>query len=145
MRCWVQCNVYRRHFNSQTQRSSRYDWYPHVPGLWKFAISVRAVHDAVNEKRDAVLALSSTGYPNAAGLVAYAHASLFSLALSTLETALKRGYVQNIPGLTDKTLRWYPPRSVATAKGHLDQTHKNLRSTSATFPVNPTRPTNEHR
>ena len=34
-----------------------------------------------------------------------------------------------MPGLTKKTLAKYPPRSVATIKGHLDQTRKNQRST----------------
>jgi hypothetical protein len=77
------------------------------------------------------MALSTIGYPNAAELVAYAHATLFSPALSTLEKALQKGYVRNFPGLTAKTLRRHPPRSVATAKGHLDQVRKNLRSTKA--------------
>ena len=55
-----------------------------------------------------------------ADLVAYAHASLFSPALSTLNTALRIFFV-NIPGLTEKTLAKYPPASVPMHKGHLDQ------------------------
>jgi hypothetical protein len=51
----------------------------------------------------------------------YSHATLFSPAISTLEQALTRGYIRNFPGLTAKTLQRHPPRSVATAKGHLDQ------------------------
>jgi hypothetical protein len=69
-----------------------------------------------------------------AELVAYSHATLFSPALSTLEHALKKGYVRNFPGLTAKTLRRHPPQSVATAKGHLDQTRKKLRSTKPRVP-----------
>jgi hypothetical protein len=62
-------------------------------------------------------------------LVAYSHATLFSPALSTLEKALQCGYVRNFPGLSVKTLQRHPPRSVATAKGHLDQVRQGLRST----------------
>ena len=64
-----------------------------------------------------------------AELVAFAHAALFSPALSTLTTALKRGFLPNFMGLTAKSLRKYPPHSVAMVKGHLDQARKNQRST----------------
>ena len=49
---------------------------------------------------------------------------LFSPALSILEQTLLNGYLVNFPGLTLATLH-----SVATIKGHLDQTRQNLRST----------------
>ena len=64
-----------------------------------------------------------------AELVAFAHATLFSPALSTLDTALRRGFLPQFMGLTAKSLRKYPPQSVAMVKGHLDQTRKNQRST----------------
>jgi hypothetical protein len=41
----------------------------------------------------------------AANLVAFAHATLFSPALSTLEKALDKGYLINFPGLTPQNLR----------------------------------------
>jgi hypothetical protein len=70
------------------------------------------------------------GSVSPAELVAFAHATLFSPALSTLYAALKAGFLTNFPGLTTATLRKYPPRSVAMMiKGHLDQTHKNQQST----------------
>ena len=100
------------------------------PGLWHFAIP--AHQSTPTSRPDHYTALSAIGYPNASELVAYAHAAMFSPALSTLEQALQKGYIRNIPGLTAQTLRRHPPRSVATAKGHLDQTRKNLRSTKAT-------------
>jgi hypothetical protein len=56
-----------------------------------------------------------------AELVAFAHAALFSPALSTLAIALKKGFVHNFPGLTEKTLAKHPPRSFAMVKGHMDQ------------------------
>ena len=105
------------------------------PGLWQFIIPVSPTATTTIEPDAA--ALTTIGYPQAAELVAYSHAALFSPALSTLEKALQRGYVRNIPGLTAKTLRRHPPRSVATAKGHLDQTRKNARSTKVK-PVVPT-------
>ena len=70
-----------------------------------------------------------------AELVTFAHASLFSPALSTLQKALERGYLPNFMGLTTKSLRQHPPQSVAMVKGHLDQTRKNLRSTKQMPPV----------
>ena len=60
-----------------------------------------------------------------ADLVAFAHASLFSPALSTLKLALERGYLPNFMGLTAKELSAHPPTSVAMVKGHMDQDRKN--------------------
>ena len=74
-------------------------------------------------------ALAAQHSATPAELVAFAHASLFSPALSTLSTALTNGYVKDFPGLTAKLLRKHPPRSVAMVKGHLDQSRKNLRWT----------------
>ena len=106
------------------------------PGLWKFVIPVpsTASPNFTQPPTHEAVALSTIGYPNAAELVAYAHAAMFSPALSTLEKALQQGYVRNLPGLTTKTLRRHPPQSVDTAKGHLDQTRKNLRSTKSGKP-----------
>lgn len=64
-----------------------------------------------------------------AQLIAFAHASLFSPSISTLQRALDLGYINEIPGLTSKNLRKYPPISIATVKGHLDQVRKNQRPT----------------
>ena len=67
-------------------------------------------------------------------LVAFAHATLFPPALSTLKQALDRGYLPNFVGLTAKALTKHPPHSVAMIKGHLDQARKNQRSTKQTKP-----------
>jgi hypothetical protein len=61
--------------------------------------------------------------------VAFAHATLWSPALSTLQQALDSGILTTFPGLTSETLRKCPPNSAATYKGHLDQSRKNQRST----------------
>ena len=62
----------------------------------------------------------------------------FSPALSTLSTALTKGYLTNFPGLSLQLLRKHPPHSVAMVKGHLDQTRKNQRSTQAPAEPSPT-------
>jgi hypothetical protein len=74
-------------------------------------------------------AAAAIGDPTSAELVAFAHATLFSPTLSTLDKALQKGYLTNFPGLTTKALRSHPPRSAPMVKGHLDQSCKNQRST----------------
>jgi len=65
----------------------------------------------------------------ASELVAFAHGSFFSPAISTLQQALIKNYINHIPGLTATMLHNHPPQSVATIKGHLDQSQKNQHST----------------
>ena len=76
---------------------------------------------------------AAVGSATAAELVSFAHASLFSPAISTLATALSKGYIPNFPGLSSRTLRNHPPRSSAMIKGHLDQSRKNQRSTNTSL------------
>jgi hypothetical protein len=76
-------------------------------------------------------------YPHSAcpaDLVAFAHASLFSPVTSTLMQALKKNFI-TIPGLNSKTLAKYPPVSVATHKGHLDQSRQHQQSTRDKTPA----------
>jgi len=82
--------------------------------------------------------LTAVGSATPQALVTFSHAALFSPALSTLTTALAKGFLPPMPGLTLATLRKYPPNSVATIKGHLDQLRKNLRSTkTVNLPTTP--------
>jgi hypothetical protein len=73
--------------------------------------------------------LTAVGSVTPQALVASSHAALFSPSLSTLVTALTKVFLPPMTGLALATLRKYPPKSVATIKGHLDQICKNLRST----------------
>jgi Reverse transcriptase (RNA-dependent DNA polymerase) len=79
------------------------------------------------------LALTATSTPIAhstpADLVAFAHAALFSPAVSTLTVALQKRFLPPFPGLTLATLRKYPPPLEATTMGHLDNRRKNIQST----------------
>jgi hypothetical protein len=49
-----------------------------------------------------------------------------------LKTAVEKGFLPNIPGLTKAALQKYLPHTVATAKGHLDQSRKNKHSAKTT-------------
>ncbi|GAX09321.1 hypothetical protein FisN_6Lu323 [Fistulifera solaris] len=80
--------------------------------------------DFLSESANASVAITTP-----ASLVAFAHAALFSPALSTLNVALQRDLLPHFPGLSCDALCQHPPLSVATAKGHMDQIRKNLRST----------------
>jgi Reverse transcriptase (RNA-dependent DNA polymerase) len=92
-------------------------------GLWH--LQLPPMHHTAN---------SAIGAARPAELVAFAHAALFSPALSTLDTALTKGYITNVPGLTAALLRKYPPQSAPMIKGHLDQVRQNSQSTK---PVSP--------
>jgi hypothetical protein len=75
---------------------------------------------------------SAIGSATPAELVPFAHATLFSPALSALASALAIGCLTDFPGLATKLLLKHPPHSAAMIKGHLDQTRKNQRSTKPT-------------
>lgn len=63
-----------------------------------------------------------------AELVRFYHAAVGSPAVSTLLSALHKGFI-NIPGLTAKAVRRNIPHTIATSKGHLDQTRQGQHST----------------
>jgi hypothetical protein len=75
------------------------------------------------------------GAPTVSDLVTFAHATLFSPSLSTLEEALLRNYLINFPGLNVNNLRRHPPTMIPMTKGHLAQTRKNQRSTKPKLPT----------
>jgi hypothetical protein len=100
-------------------------------GLWHFAMPTPA---PTSPPVPCAHAMSAIGSATPAELVAFAHAALFSPALSTLAIALQKGFVQNFPGLTVPALKKYPPRSFAMVKGHLDQARKNQKSTTKNLP-----------
>jgi hypothetical protein len=65
---------------------------------------------------------------NTADHLAFLHAALFSPVTSTLH-AIQAGHLTTWPGLTISNVKRFLPKSVATYKGHLDQSRKNQRST----------------
>ena len=116
-------------------------------GLWHLGLLANTASHSTSETTSAPISQSPPPVQHSyaalnsatpAELVAFAHASLFSPALSTLQQALQRGYLPNFMGLTAQALNKYPPQSVAMVKGHLDQTRKNQLSTRRTRPPTPT-------
>jgi hypothetical protein len=61
--------------------------------------------------------------------ILFLHAALFQPHFGNLAPCHFRGHFITWPGLTTANVRRYLPKSEATAKGHLDQQRKNLRST----------------
>ena len=57
-------------------------------------------------------------------LVAFAHAALFSPAITTLKKAIDMNFLHDFPGLTSESIGKYPPSSIAMIKGHLDQSRQ---------------------
>jgi hypothetical protein len=52
---------------------------------------------------------AAVGSATPAQIVAFAHAALFSPALSTLISAIKKGFLINFPGLPERPVRKHPP------------------------------------
>jgi hypothetical protein len=61
--------------------------------------------------------------------VAFSHEAFGSPAVSTFHNAVSKGYLGNYPRLTAQMISANRPNTVATAKGHLDQTRKGMWST----------------
>ena len=80
------------------------------------------------------LACNVTLPETASNLVAFQLLCLFSPALTTVDHALKAGILPSFPGLTEKTLRKHGSTSLATQKGHMDQSRANQESTRVPLP-----------
>ena len=64
----------------------------------------------------------------------YLHTSKFSPVPATWIKAIQKGFFTSWPSLTAKAFGKYLPKSIATNKGHLDQTRKNVLSTQPEEP-----------
>jgi hypothetical protein len=73
-------------------------------------------------------------------LIDFLHRTCFSPPISTWVQAIENNCFTTWPGLSADAVRKFLPKSLATAKGHLKSTPKNLRSTSK---IRPTINTNE--
>ena len=63
-----------------------------------------------------------------AQIAAFYHAAMGSPSLTTLKRAVSHNYI-SLPGLSTTLLTKYPPNTIPTAKGHLDNHKHGLRST----------------
>jgi len=85
-----------------------------ITKLWELDIQPAAM-PTTHKANDAM------GSTTPAELVAFAHAALFSPALSTLAKALRRGHLPEFASLTLQRLHQHPPQSIAMMQGHMDQ------------------------
>lgn len=97
--------------------------------LWMIDISRPIVNDTI-ATASAAAAMTHGGGDSSAATVAFLHAALGSPATSTLIAAIEKGFVA-LPTLTAESVRRNRPTSLATAKGHLDQTRQGQRSTNS--------------
>ena len=68
-------------------------------------------------------------------LIDFLHRACFSPPIATWTQAIEKNFFATWPGLTADLVRKFLPKSLATAKGHLKATPKNLRSTSQISPT----------
>jgi hypothetical protein len=86
-----------------------------------------------------------------ADMIAFLHKAMFSpTTTTTLLQAVKNGHLATWPGMITENINKHLPKSIATALGHLDQQHKNTRSTKPKTPTttptpkSDTQPTSEN-
>jgi len=106
-------------------------WLVDTSGGDSNATSANRYHLIANNTRTiAAAAMQHGGGDSTADTVAFLHAAMGSPPLSTFITAIEKGYV-DLPAISITAVKRYKPRSLATAKGHLDQTRQGQRSTDS--------------
>jgi len=95
--------------------------------LWNLDIQPPNAGTCTNAASGTTKPVRGTAKP--AKLITFAHATMFSPAVSTLAEALRHGYLPEFAGLTLECLQKYPLQSIPMMKGHMDQERKNLQST----------------
>jgi hypothetical protein len=92
-------------------------------GLWR--INLRKDNQQLQQPvENNVYELRNTG-----ALVHYLHKALFSPTKSALLQAVKKGHLVTWPGLTEEAINKHLRLTPATAMGHMNQRHHNIRST----------------
>jgi hypothetical protein len=93
-------------------------------GLWH--IKLKQTHNHIPDPiSNNVYELCNTG-----ALVHYLHKALFSPTKSAMLQAVKDGHLITWPGLTEDSINKHLKLTPATAMGHINQRHQNIRSTS---------------
>jgi hypothetical protein len=104
-----------------------------INGLWTVDLSNNTKSLARNPPTAIPLRLplvnSAQNMKTLPDLVHYFHRACFSPVIKTWTQAIDAGFFTTWPGLTSALVRKHLPKSVATAKGHLRQDRKNVRST----------------
>jgi hypothetical protein len=96
-------------------------------GLWRFPMQTPRTPTKAPFNQQCANALQiQTGIRR---MIKFLHATAFSPVKSTWIAAIKRGYFATWPGLTTATVNKHYPQTIATSKGHMDQSRQNTRST----------------
>jgi hypothetical protein len=98
-------------------------------GLWR--INLRHEH----QQRSAGVANNFYELRNTGALVNYFHKAMFSPTKYALLQAFKIGHLITWPGLTEHAINKHLKLTPATAMGHMNQRHQNIRSTSNVTPT----------
>lgn len=93
------------------------------PGLWKTQTN-QPISPAWQANATYTTQLKSNA-------IKFLHAACFSPVTETWTKAIDHGFFKSIPLLNSKEIRRLLPKSIATAKGHLNQLRKNVQSTSS--------------
>ena len=95
-------------------------WDLHIP-----ATNCAASTPGTNHQANAIIRKDKTKTE----LAQYLHAAAGYPVISTFSQAIKKGNFLSWPGIESLSFQKHLPKSMATAKGHLDQERKNLQST----------------
>jgi hypothetical protein len=95
-------------------------------GLWR--INLKQTNNHITD----IIANNVYELGNTGALFHYLHKALFSQTKSALLQAVKDGHLITWPGLTEDDINKHLKLTPATAMGHMNQRHQNIRSTSKT-------------
>jgi hypothetical protein len=100
-------------------------------GMWLADITPTGVINPYPAQHPTYQNVANSAYEqtNKTQLIHFLHRTCFSPVLSTWIQAIDKGFFTTWPGLTAEAVRKFLPKSLATAKGHLKASPKNLRST----------------
>ena len=102
----------------------------HVNGLWTVDLSAPSSIRPLDASSISFPLVNSVHtMKTLPDLVIYFHRACFSPVIKTWTQAIDAGFFTTWPGLTSALVRKHLPKSLATAKGHLRQDRKNVRST----------------
>ena len=105
-------------------------------GLWDIELpikskkNVRQTGPAPTQTLNALIQVNK----NKSDLASYLHACLFSPCPATLQKAVRKNFLLTWPGIETINFDKYVGDNIATAKGHMSQERKNLRSTKQPVP-----------
>jgi hypothetical protein len=87
------------------------------------------INDNVTTPQNTAVSHSLYDCNNTQQLTCFYHACLFLPVISTLTTAINKGYLKGFPGVTAQRVCWHIQINDVTKNGHMDQTRQGQRST----------------